>query len=80
MRKEKIKKYTTSDLGSSACLLCLNHTLLSITKIGNKASFEFQDSPLLRTDLNKYWENKIKVDPRTYFDNLKMLKNRIYNS
>lgn len=26
-----------------------------------------------------YWNDKIKVNPRTYFDNIKMIKNRMYS-
>lgn len=43
-----------------------------------KVIFAFERTRNLEHFLDKYWNRKIQVEPRQYFDQLKALKARIY--
>ena len=82
MRKNKItylkedEYYNTSDLGLSALLNTLGFEIVAIDKTNPKrANFVFKDSEKLQDAINRYWTSP----ERKYFDNLKLLKNRLYN-
>lgn len=73
-------EYKTTDLGLVAAFACFEVYPQDIEKKGNRCVFKFQyeDKKDLDDFIDGYWNNKIQVPPRKYFDNLKMLKSRIH--
>lgn len=70
--------YKTSDL-SLATALSLYCSITDIAKQNpRKAEFIFERNPELDDLLNRYWKKELLVEPRTYFDQLKSLKARLY--
>ena len=43
-----------------------------------KAVFVFKNSPKLQKMIAGYWNNTLAVEPKSYFQSIKLLKNRIY--
>jgi hypothetical protein len=75
------KQFQTYDLGLAAALITVGFDLQGLTKANPKrVSFNFIDSDRVYNFSNAYWSGKVKVNPRLYFDNIKLLKNRIYSS
>ncbi|KKS62594.1 MAG: hypothetical protein UV28_C0008G0014 [Candidatus Collierbacteria bacterium GW2011_GWE2_42_48] len=79
MNKNKINKlYKTSSL-PVACVLSMGFPLFDIDKTDPKrALFVFEESPELEDAISSYWEGALKVDPQAYFNQLKVLKARLY--
>lgn len=40
--------------------------------------FCFQDSKDLRDTVNSYWNGSLLIEPKSYFQSIKLLKSRIY--
>lgn len=73
--------FTTYDLGLSAALLCANFELLTVEKGNpNKALFVFRKEVSIEDTADKYFSARLKVKARSYFDNLKALKNKLYGN
>jgi len=73
--------FTTYDLGCSTALLCADFELLTIEKTDpRKALFVFRKQGGIEETANKYFANKLEVRARSYFDNLKALKNKLYGN
>jgi len=77
----KIKNvYKTYDLACAAALISEGFILLTLDKENpRKVQFVFNESNHIVEVIDKYWSDKLKVNARTFFDNIKMLKNRIYS-
>jgi len=72
--------WTSYDMGCSAALICVGFELLSLNKDQpHKSLFIFKRSNGIDDDANLYWADKLKVNARSYFDTIKMLKNRLYS-
>jgi len=75
-----INFYSTFDLGCSAALICAGFELISLDKTNpRKVQFIFRREPRIDNAVNNYWDDRLKVNARSFFDNIKMLKNRIYS-
>ncbi len=73
------KPFQTYDLGISAALITLGYRLLDLDKSNpRKVQFHFIFEESIEEVVNSYWSDNLEVNPRTYFDNIKMLKNRLY--
>ena len=73
--------FQTFDLGLAGTLITIGFHLRSLDKSNpRKVQFGFNDSDNIKRATEAYWSGKIKVNPRLYFDNLKLLKNRIYSN
>lgn len=71
---------TTSDLGCCSALITLGFHLADLDKTNpRRVVFLFQNSEGLGKAINDYWSDLLAVNARSYFDNIKMIKNRIYN-
>lgn len=72
--------WTSFDLGASAALVCAGFELLALDKANpRKAMFVFKREDGIEEKIDDYWADHLKVKARTYFDTLKMLKNRLYS-
>ena len=73
-------EFITFDLGLSSALVTMGYEIISIDKTERKkVKFIFQDSEGLCKATKEYWNNELKINARTFFENQKMLKNRIYS-
>lgn len=73
--------FTTYDLGVSTALLCAGFKLLSVDKNDNprKALFIFQKEDGIEDVADRYFSDRLEVKARSFFDNLKALKNQLYS-
>lgn len=72
--------FTTYDLGVSTALLCSGFVLLSVDKDNpRKALFIFQKEDGIEDVADRYFSDRLEVKARSFFDNLKALKNQLYS-
>lgn len=72
--------YLTYDLGCSSALVSSGFELVSLDKSNpKKVQFIFKREIKIDKVVDEYWADKLTVSARTFFDNTKMLKNRIYS-
>jgi hypothetical protein len=73
-------KFLTYDLGLAAALVTLGYNLYKVDKIAEKKSqFIFNRDEHIDKMVGEYWDNKLTLPVRSFYDNLKMLKNRLYS-
>jgi len=72
--------FSTSDIGVATVLLCADCELLDVEKSNpRKAMFIFRRKIGIEEIANKYFADRLEVKARSFFDNLKALKNKLYN-
>lgn len=72
--------FSTFDLGLASALVSKGFPLKSLENTkGGKTRFIFLGTPDIENAAGEYWNNNLKVCARTFFENQKMLKNRIYS-
>ncbi|MBN1325873.1 hypothetical protein JW977_02750 [Candidatus Falkowbacteria bacterium] len=72
--------FLTFDLGLASVLVSLDYELVGLDKTNSKkVQFIFKRAESIDLAINNYWQDNLKVNARTLFDNIKMLKNRIYS-
>lgn len=78
--KDNTQTLPISDLGCATAIVCENILPIEFTKdqTSPKVFFVFEDTQKVREISDKYWTGKQKSVSRDFFENLKMLKNRIY--
>ena len=70
--------YSTSDL-ALATALSLWYPIEAIDKTNpHKAQFLFKRDEKLDQLIEAYWKNELKVSPLVYFNQLKIIKARLY--
>ena len=70
----------TFDLGAAASLTTAGFELVSLDKTNpKKVRFVFRREAGIENVVDDYWTDRLEVKARAFFDNLKMLKNRIYS-
>jgi len=73
--------FTTYDLGCSTALLCAGFELVTVEKSNpRKALFVFKKKRGIEEIANNYFSDCLSVKARSYFDNLKALKNKLYGN
>lgn len=71
-----VEYYHTTDMGLAAMLMTLNFSISAVDKTNPKrATFVFRDSQNLQEAISRYWVS----NERKYFDNIRLLKNRLYS-
>ena len=79
MKINQENKYRTQDLALSA-YLNLNFPILSLEKLDQfKFQFVFEDSTSLQKEIDSFYNNTGKVNPKDYFNSIKNLKSRFYS-
>lgn len=72
--------FYTFDLGCSAALISAGFQLEALDKANpKKVQFIFKRESGIDRTVNDYWADELLVNARSLFDNVKMLKNRIYS-
>ncbi len=75
------KAFQTYDLGLASSLVSLGYQLADLEKSNpRKVLFIFQKEDGIDEVIGDYWSDNLQVNARSHFDNIKMLKNRIYGS
>jgi len=74
------QEFLTFDLGLASALVTFGYKLLKLDK-GNprKVQFIFRREVDIEKVADDYWADCLEVKARAFFDNVKMLKNRIYS-
>lgn len=74
------EQWSSTDIGVATALLCSGFTLQSVDK-GNphKSLFIFNNEVGIEKTANQFFSNTLTVKAREFFDQLKALKNLIYN-
>ena len=72
--------YYTFDLGAAAALVSAGFQLALLDKTNlRKVQFAFLREVGIEKIVDEYWADSLEVKARSFFDNLKMLKNRLYS-
>ena len=72
--------FYTFDLGCSAALISADFKLVSLDKTNvRKVQFIFRREVGIEKVVDDYWADRLEIKARAFFDNVKMLKNRIYS-
>ena len=73
--------FETYDLGLTAALVTRGFPLKDMDKTDpRKVIFTFErKGKMLDNSINRYMTDKLQVSARSYFDNLRALKNRIHD-
>jgi hypothetical protein len=72
--------FTTYDLGTAAALLCSNFLLISLDRTNSRrVLFVFKRAKRIDIIANAYFANRLRLNARSFFDQLKALKSRLYN-
>jgi len=72
--------YTSSDLGCCSALITAGYELEKLDKTNpRKTVFLIVRDEGIDDTVNRFWANQLQVDARTFFENIKMLKSRIYS-
>ena len=70
----------TFDLGAATSLVTAGFKLVSLDKANpRKVQFIFRREVGIEKVVDSYWSDRLEVKARAFFDNTKMLKNRIYS-
>ena len=72
--------FITADLNLTSSLLTLGFEIWNLDKTNPKAQFIFQRSPSLDLTVKRYWNGKLRIDPRLFSDNQKMIKVRLFST
>jgi hypothetical protein len=81
MQKDENKNYITSDLGQAAAIISAGFELKDVDKTNRlKVVYIFDFCLGIIETSEKYWADNLLISARRYFENLKMLKSRIYGN
>lgn len=70
-----------SDLGLATALFSHNFPVIDLDKSNSKkVKFIFQNSKALESISNDYWNGVLMVNALEFFQNIRVLKNRIYEN
>ncbi len=71
--------YKTTDIALATALHCYGLKLDAIDKTNpSRASFVFERNKGLDELIQAFWSHSLKVDPLTFFNELKQVKTRLY--
>lgn len=74
-----MKMFTTPDLPLAATLVSSGQTLIAIERSNPKrAGFSFAQNREVNVLVQRYHAGTLRVEPRTYFDAVRHIKNRLY--
>lgn len=70
--------YSTSDLALATAISIFYPVEAIDRQNPHKAQFLFKRNPELNQLIEGYWRGELKVNPATYFNQLKIIKARLY--
>lgn len=72
--------YTTYDLGCAAALVTANFELLTLDRANvRKVRFIFRREVGILKVADDFWSDRLEQKSRSFWDNIKNLKNRLYS-
>lgn len=71
--------FTTYDLGVSSSLLTLGYKLKDLDRSNRRVLFIFEYKKGIEQSANKFFTDELRVKARSFFDNVKALKNKLYS-
>ncbi len=72
--------FTTYDLGLSTALLTVGYKLQNLDRSnGRRVLFVFEHKAGIEIASNRFFSDELKVKARSYFDNLKAIKTKLYS-
>ncbi|MCF7844040.1 DUF5659 domain-containing protein [Candidatus Gracilibacteria bacterium] len=78
--KDADSLFTTYNIAISTALLCAGFELLTVDKKNPKrVQFIFKKKRGIESVADQYLSNKLEVKARSFFDQLKALKNKLYS-
>ena len=73
--------FATTDLGIAAALLTAEFELLNLDKSDpRKVKFVFSRADGISKVADDFWSNRLEQRVRSFWDNVKTLKNRLYSN
>jgi len=75
--KNESSYFKTSDLALTTAL-SLFYPISSIDRLSSRAIFSFERQEGLDQIIQMYWRRELKVEPQAFFQQLKMVKTRLY--
>lgn len=80
MKNQLENTYTTSDLACAA-VISLYYPLWVVDKTNpQKATFLFKRENGLDELVESFWRRELKIEPLAYFQQLKIIKSRLYEN
>ena len=74
------KHFETSDLGLATALVTFGHPLEALNRNDpHRVVFSFTRTAGLDEVVQEFWQRNLKIEPLAYFNNIKLMKNRIYS-
>lgn len=70
--------YLVKDLFEAAYLYASNAKLINLKKDGSYYWFVFSDKFVCENLIQKYWGREASIDPKSYADALRSLKDRLF--
>ena len=75
------KLWSSSDLALISCLVTRGFKIVSLDRtLPSKIQFRFEQTPELEQTVDDFWSDRLVVSPRLFFDNIRLVKNRIYQN
>lgn len=75
----QMQTFSTSDFYLSVTLCALGHKLISIDKTDKKRnSFNFEEDQTLTGDIDLFYSDDLRLNPRQIFMQSKLLKDRMF--
>ena len=73
------KDFRTADLSLTAALCVSGFVVEDVDIVSPQRSvFVFENGEELKEAVNRYWRQEMRVEPQEYFNQLKIIKARIY--
>jgi len=78
-QSNKIDIFRTADLAITAALSVSGFIVDEVERVSpTRSVFIFSNSAKLQESVRQYWRGELRVEPQSYFNQLKVLKARIY--
>ena len=72
--------FETSDLGLATALVTFGYPLEALDRNDpHRVVFSFARTDGLDEMVQEFWQRNLKIEPLAYFNNIKLMKNRIYS-
>jgi len=72
-------KYKTSDIALATTISLFYPLIEILPQTNNKSVFVFKRDKGLEKLIEEYWSGTLKIEPKTYFSQLKQIKTRLYS-
>lgn len=74
------KEYSTRDMGLATAISLFSPIQMIDKSNPKKAEFTFINSDKIKQIVDSFWKNNLKIDALTFFNQLKIVKTRLYEN